>query len=56
MKPQAGLWLHSMISATGRMLAYDGRHCGVIWGVSGAGLDNLIGEHRKIREAEAKKF
>ena len=28
---------------------------GVIWGVSGAGLDNLIGEHLKIREAEAEK-
>lgn len=28
---------------------------GVMWGVSGDGLDNLIGEHLKIREAEAEK-
>ena len=34
----------------------DGRDdYGVMWGVSGADLDNLIGEHLKIREAEAEK-
>ncbi|MDD9254482.1 hypothetical protein PVM10_04285 [Klebsiella variicola] len=34
----------------------DGRDdYGVMWGESGAGLDNLIGEHLKIREAEAEK-
>ncbi|WKL64501.1 hypothetical protein QZN18_27625 (plasmid) [Klebsiella variicola] len=28
---------------------------GVMWGVEGIALDNLIGEHLKIREAEAEK-
>lgn len=34
----------------------DGRDdYGVMWGVSGADLDNLIGEHLETREAEAEK-